>query len=111
LLQALPFQIRKFFDQPFHLFLVPDGFPDARFPLPRHKQLVKLSALAANQVQASMRLAVGTAAVALPAADVAYGKGAAEETGRVNDLREPRTASPLTIRELRTLHGASFTYI
>ena len=50
---------------------------------------------------------MGTAAVGLTAADVAHGKRAAEETGRVNDLRQPGTASSLTIRELRTLHGVA----
>jgi hypothetical protein len=106
LLQTLPFQIRKFFDQPLHLLLVAHCFPNTSFPLPGHKQLVQFSAFTANQVQTSMGLSVSTATVGLSTAHGAHREGAAEETSLVHNLRQTRAATTLAIRELCTLQGS-----
>src|SRR5258708_22745558 len=107
LLQALPFQIRKFFDQLFHLLVVLNRFPDAPCPLPRHKQLAQLSPLSSNQVQAGVELSPSAVTTGFAAPDVSQGEGAAEKTSLVNDLCQTGATSPLAIGELRALHGAS----
>src|SRR5258708_39501789 len=97
LLQALPFQIRKFFDQLFHLLVVLNRFPDAPFPLPRHKQLAQLSPLPSNQVEAGMELSPSAVTTGVAAVDVSQGEGAAEETRLVNELRPGGAEAPVTI--------------
>jgi hypothetical protein len=87
LLQALPFQIREFFDQLFHLLVVLNRFPDAAFPFPRHKQLAQLSSLPSNQVEAGMGLSLSAVTTRFAAPDVSQGEGAAEKASLVNDLR------------------------
>src|SRR6267143_1177452 len=87
LLQALPLQIREFFDQLFHLLVVLDGFPDTPFPLPRHEQLAQFSPLSSNQVEAGMQFSPSAATTGLAAVDVSQGEGTAEKTSLVNDLR------------------------
>ncbi len=77
LLQALPFQIRELFDQLFHLLVVLNRFPDAPFPLPRHKQLAQLSPLPSNQVEAGMEFSPSAVTTGFAAADVSQGEGAA----------------------------------
>jgi hypothetical protein len=110
LLQALPFQIREFFDQLFHLLVVLNRFPDAPFPLPRHKQLAQLSPLPSNQVEAGMGLSPSAVTTGFAALDVSEGEGAAEKTSLVNDLRQAGAAAAFAIGELRALHGASISY-
>jgi hypothetical protein len=110
LLQALPFQIREFFDQLFHLLVVLNRFPDAPFPLPRHKQLAQLSPLPSNQVEAGMELSPSAVTTGFAAVHVSQGEGAAEKTSLVNDLRQAGAASPFTIGELCAPHRASISY-
>jgi len=110
LLQALPFQIREFLDQLFHLLVVLNRFPGAPFPFPRHKQLAQLSPLSSNQIQAGMGLSPSAVTTGFAALDVSQGEGAAEKMSLVNDLRQAGAASPFAIGKLRALHGASLTY-
>jgi len=107
LLQALPLQIREFFDQLFHLLVVLNGFPDALLPLPRYKQLAQLSPLPSNQVEAGMELSPSAVTTGFATVDVSQGEGAAEKTSLVNDLRQAGAAAAFAIGELRALHGAS----
>jgi hypothetical protein len=104
---VLPLQIREFFDQLFHLLMVLHRFPDALFPVTRHKQLAQLSSLPPDQIEAGMKLASGAATAWFPAANIAQGESAAEEPGGVDDLGQAGTAAPFAIRELGALHKAS----
>src|SRR5258708_13137512 len=94
LLQALPFQIRKFFDQLFHLLVVLNRFPDTPFPLPRHKQLAQLSPLSSNQVQAGVELSPSAATTGFAPPDLSQAASSPPQPRPPNAPYQPPAPPP-----------------
>jgi hypothetical protein len=55
-----------------------------------------------------MEFSPGAVTIGFTTTDVPQGKGAAEKTSLVNELRQAGAPSPFTIGELRALHEASY---
>src|SRR5260370_4388081 len=98
--QALPLQIREFFDQLLHLLLILDGLPHAVFPLTGHEHLAQFPSLASDQIETSMQFSAGAMTAGFATTHIAHGKGAAQEASDVDDLRQTRSLLPFPSGEL-----------